>query len=200
MELLLNKTSPYARLVLTVTHEIGLAERIRCIWIDPWNETARLAELNPLAKIPTLVTPDGNCLIESDYIVQYLISLAEDRRLIPADGEQYSKMLYRQGLARGMMDCAFSVTIRRRFDDPDNSLLTQRWLDALPRATAALEAAANTRPLGYEPDLGDLAIAVALSYCDLRIPELAWRTKAPVLAVQVDRLASRPSLLSTAYD
>jgi len=199
MELLLNKTSPYARLVLTVAHELGIAERIRYVWVDPWTETARLAELNPLAKIPTLVTPAGASLVESDYIVQYLLDLVDDRCLVPGDGELRAQMLYRQGLAKGMMDCAFGVTIRRRFGDPEDSFLTRRWLDALPRSVAALEAATRARTPGLEPDLGDVTTAVALSYCDLRIPALAWRAQAPTLAALVDRLAQRASLVATAH-
>ena len=202
MDLLLNKTSPYARLVLTVAHELGLAARIRCVWVDPWTETARLAELNPLAKIPALVTPAGTCLVESDCIVQYLLALADDRRLVPGDGELRAQMLHRQGLAKGMIDCAFGVTIRRRFGDPEDSFLTQRWLDALPRAVAALETATRARAPGLDPDLdpdlGDVTTAVALSYCDLRMPTLAWRAQAPALAALVDRLAQRPSLVATA--
>jgi len=198
MELFLNKTSPYARLVLTVAHELGVAGRIRCVWIDPWAETARLAEHNPLAKIPALVTPAGTRLVESDCIVQYLLAVVDDHRLVPGDVEARAQMLYRQGVAKGMMDCAFGVTIRRRFGDAEDSVLTRRWLEALPRAVAALEAAQRARPPGADHDLGDLTTAVALSYCDLRIPELAWRVEAPALAALVDRLAQRPSLAATA--
>jgi glutathione S-transferase len=46
--------------------------------------------------------------------------------------------------------------------------------------------------------MGDLAIAVALSYMDFRVSEVAWRATAPRLAAWFERMSARPSMTSTA--
>lgn len=198
MKLYLNKTSPYARLVLVIAHETALFERLELVWVDPWNPSSELLAANPLAKVPALITDSGTCLIESDCIGQYLLALAGDTRLLPKAGEHQLKALHRLGLARAVIDCAFSAVIRHRFGDADDSALSVRWREALARAVAVL---AQDKTLGArdgDPDLGDLALAVAFSYCDLRVAELDWRGLAPRLAQLVDRLCARPSMRATA--
>ncbi len=41
-------TSPFARKVRVVSHELMLAERIELVLVDPWSD-ARLRALNPTA-------------------------------------------------------------------------------------------------------------------------------------------------------
>jgi GST-like protein len=47
---------------------------------------ARLAKVNPLAQVPTLVTPDGNVLTESAAITLLLADIAGKDSLVPAPG------------------------------------------------------------------------------------------------------------------
>ncbi|MRV70642.1 glutathione S-transferase [Duganella sp. FT92W] len=199
MHLYLNKTSPYARLALVAAHETGLAGALQLVWTDPWTDAPELLAVNPLGKVPALATDDGACLIESDAIVQYLLALSGDVQLLPAAPAQRLATLGRLGLARAVIDCAFGAVIRTRFGDAPDSILTRRWLAALPRAVAAIERdlarqAAPDRPV----DLGDLALGVAFAYCDLRQPQLAWRADAPRLAALVERVCQRPSMVATA--
>lgn len=46
----------------------------------------RLAEVNPLAQVPTLALPDGSIMTESAAITQYLAELAKDDSLVPEPG------------------------------------------------------------------------------------------------------------------
>jgi hypothetical protein len=48
------------------------------------------------------------------------------------------------------------------------------------------------------PDMGDLAVAVALSYVDFRLSEIRWREAAPKLAAWLDGITARPSMAATA--
>ncbi|CDG85684.1 glutathione S-transferase family protein [Janthinobacterium agaricidamnosum] len=197
MKLYLNKTSPYARLVLVIAHETALFERLQLISVDPWNAPPELLAANPLARIPALVTDTGSCLIESDCIGQYLLALAGDETLLPVPVEKRLDALRRLGLARAVIDCAFSIVIRARFGDSDESVLSRRWQAALPRAVSVLEQDDALNAREGDPDLGDLAIAIAFDYCDLRVPELDWRATAPRLAQFVDRIGRRPSMIAT---
>ncbi|MGE5539885.1 MAG: glutathione S-transferase family protein [Gemmatimonas sp.] len=196
MKLYLNKTSPYARLVLATAHETGLAERLETIWVEPWDDAPALLAVNPLGKVPALVTDAGVALIESAAICDHLIATAGSERLMPHPAAARDDALRRLGLGRATIDCAFGVVIHRRFSGGSDTGLTERWARAIPRAVAALEPLAASR-IGADPDLGDVAVGVALDYVDFRLPGVAWRDGAPALARWVDALRARPSFRAT---
>lgn len=197
MQLYLNKTSPYARLAFVTAHETGVAARLQTIWLEPWNDPPELLAVNPLAKVPALLTDDGTALIESSLICDYLVMVSRRETLLPSTLPARAQTLHRLGLGRAAIDCAFGVVIARRFNNGADTTLSQRWLHALPRATAALEISGAARAAAPDPDLGDLAVAVAFDYMDFRLPELGWRARAPKLATFVDRIRARPSMQAT---
>lgn len=197
MKLYLNKTSPYARLVLVVAHEKSLQDEIEPVWTDPWADAAALKAVNPYSKVPTLIARDGEPLTESQCICEYLDDVGGGRRLLPPEGAHRLPALRRIGLARGLIDAAFGVTIDRRFHaGTTDSGLAARWVAALERSFAVLEQSSATLDTAA-PDLGDLTLAVGLSYVEFRLPELGWRSRAPRLAMRFDRIAMRPAMRLT---
>ncbi|MCA6289269.1 MAG: glutathione S-transferase N-terminal domain-containing protein, partial [Phenylobacterium sp.] len=66
MKLLLSPASPYARKVWLAAAELGLADRIETLnaSASPVAENPELSALNPLGKIPVLVTDDGQSLYD----------------------------------------------------------------------------------------------------------------------------------------
>lgn len=197
MKLYLNKTSPYARLVLVTAHETGLADRIGKVWVEPWDDAPELMAVNPLAKVPAFLTDDGVTLIESGCICDYMVGLSHREDLLPSHPQARADTLRRLGLGRAAIDCAFGVVIRRRFNEDAGTILSERWLRALPRAAAALDGICATRLDKLQPDLGDIAVAVAFDYIDFRLPEIAWRNAAPALVRLADAVCSRPSMKET---
>jgi glutathione S-transferase len=197
MKLYLNKTSPYARLVLATAHEAGVASRLETVWLEPWDDNPQLLEVNPLSKVPALITDSGVTLIESALICDHLVTSSGCDRLLPANGAQRESVLERLGIGRAVIDCAFGSVIQRRFNDGADTALSKRWLKAIPRAVAVLEKIAAKRALPSEPDLADVATTVALDYVDFRLPEIAWRKNAPALARAVDLMLARSSMTAT---
>lgn len=199
MKLYLNKTSPYARLVMVVAHEKALAEKIECVWTDPWTSPAELLAVNPFAKVPALVTDGGESLAESGCICDYLDETGSGRRLMPRELPARLPALHKYGLGRGLIDVAFGVTIQRRFAAPDSRpVLAERWLAAVQRALDVLKHDATLARSSDAPDLGDLALAVGISYVEFRLPEAGWRARAPQLVQWFDRVAARPAMRLTA--
>ena len=88
MKLLLSPASPYARKVWLAAAELGLEGRIEATnaSASPVADTPELSALNPLGKIPVLITDEGDALFDSRVIADYLDSLTP-RRLCPASGE-----------------------------------------------------------------------------------------------------------------
>jgi glutathione S-transferase len=194
MKLYLNKASPYARLVLVVAHEKDLAERIELVWSDPWASEPTLLAATPLAKVPVLLAEDGEPLVESACICDYLDAIGSGRALRPIEKAARLACLRKYGLGRGLIDAAFGAVIQKRYAAGAGSLLETRWRSAASRAVSWLERLPNGDD---EPDLGDLSIAVGLSYLDFRMAELDWRAGAPRLGTWFGKVSRRASMRMT---
>ena len=72
MRLLGSKTSPFVRKVRVVAAELGLTDRIAFEELDPHAGPPALGGVNPLHKVPVLVTDDGTVLHDSPVIAEYL--------------------------------------------------------------------------------------------------------------------------------
>jgi glutathione S-transferase len=195
MQLYLNNASPYARLVFAVAYEKQLEDRIELIWTDPWASGSALIAANPLAKVPVLIAEDGQPLIESACICDYLDTIGSGPRLMPIDGAARLAALRKSGLGRGLIDVSFGAVIQKRYGSAAEGVLEKRWREAAARCVPMLE---NLPTLQSEPDLGDLSVAVALSYLDLRLPDIGWRTGAPRLTKWFEVVSARESLSKTA--
>lgn len=197
MKLYLNKASPYARLVLVVAHEKSLSDRIELVWTDPWQSRDELLTVNPFSKVPALSIGEDT-LIESACICDYLDMLGTGRTLLPPGAAERAAVLVKYGWGRALIDASFGTVIERRFSAAGaRSELAERWLAATERAIPLLEKEAD-RLGSSAPDLGDLAIAVALSYIDFRLPEVRWQARQPRLAAWLGEMTARASMRETA--
>lgn len=196
MKLFSSGASPYARKVAVAAHEAGLADRIEIVpaTVSPVSLNADVAAANPLAKVPTLVLDDGTALYDSRVIVEYLDHLSGGRLVPP--GEARWRSLRDQAVADGLMDAALLARYERALRPPE--LKWDEWdagqVGKVQRALDLLEA--DFRPAGA-PQIGDIAVACALGYLDLRFPELAWREGRRRLTAFEAAFAQRPSMQAT---
>ncbi len=196
MKLFYSPASPYARKCRAVAMEKGLHGGIEIVSAPPLENPPALHAVNPLGKVPALVLADGRCIIDSPVICAYLDSLNDSPRLIPASGPERFDALTREAIADGIQDAALSIVFERRRPEAERSSDWQaRWAAAIHRAVAHSAAHVSQRA---QPDLGDIALACALAYLDLRLPELAWDSKAQALRVWLTTMEKRPSLAATA--
>jgi glutathione S-transferase len=195
MELWYAPTSPFARKVRVVAHELGLADRLRLVEANPWTD-ARLRSINPLAKVPTLVLDDGEAIWESGLIAEQLAEPTGRRDLFPASGEPRRRALLLQALADGASTAAGRLYAdERRPADQRSEAMLARFRDALEATLDRLEAT----PLLDPPTIGEISVAVFLGYLDFRWPERDWRAKRPRLAGWFAAFAARPSMTETAH-
>ncbi len=200
MRLYHSKTSPYVRKVMVLAHEAGIHGRIEPVAASasPVGETATVAGDNPLGKLPCLLLDDGGALYDSRVICEYLDSLHDGHKLFPVAGPARWAALRRQALGDGICDAAllrryetFQRPPERRWDD---WMLGQKG--KVDRALDALEAEVASFP--KSPDIGLIAVAIALAYLDLRFAEDPWRDGRPLLAEWQADFATRPSMRETA--
>jgi glutathione S-transferase len=191
-------SSPYARKVRVVAHECGLARRIEEIPSNPWAAPEDLKALNPLGKIPTLVTEDGFALYDSAVISEYLDTLHDGPRLFPAEGAARWQALRTQALGDGIMDAAilWRVEITQRKEQGPTPGWVERQKGAILRSLDMLER--DETALAGPLTVGPIAIACALGYLDYRFGFLNWRDGRPRLAAWYAAFAERPAMVATA--
>jgi glutathione S-transferase len=197
MELFLNGTSPYARVVRIVALEKNLGHALDLSWVDPWNDDAALVDVNPHARVPVLLTDEGVALTESLLICLYLDGLDGTRSLLPQ--AQRAEVLALAGIGQGLIDAAFNTVIARKHQgiEAERSLLGERRWRSIERSLKLLDEELGV-PL-TEPLLGDIIVAVALSYLDFRLPDYAWQQAHPRLAAWDVAMQARPHFVATRF-
>ena len=199
MELYLNATSPYARLVRIVLLEKGLADAVTLKWCDPWADDAELLKANPAGRIPALVTEEGTTLSESMLIAVYLDSVSPNPPMLPA--ASLVEVLHLAGLGQNLMDAAFTTVIARKHygNEIDASELGQRRSRAIQRLLNQLNRDLGEKQQASSSNLGDIAIAVALDYLAFRLPEVNWKEEYPQLQEWHAGVTERASFQETAF-
>jgi glutathione S-transferase len=197
MKLLFSPFSPYVRKCLVTAAELGLDERIelRPSSAHPINRDQAIIADNPLGKVPTFFTDDGQVLYDSRVICEYLNDLAGGS-LFPAGAARWQSLTL-QSLGDGMLDAALLAryeTIAR----PEN-LQWPAWrdaqLDKIETSLAALDA--RPEPLQDRLDIGSLTIGCALWYLGVRFPDLGWQARRPRVAAWWAGFSQRPSMSRT---
>jgi glutathione S-transferase len=194
MKLFFSSTSPYVRKCMACAHELGLVSRIELLpsKAHPIDRDASIVAANPLGKVPTLVTDEGQALHDSRVICEYLDQLGGGS-LFPKDGSRWNALAL-QALADGLMDACLLA----RYEDAvrPEALRWAEWrqgqMDKVTTSLAALEA--GTPALDASVHIGTLATGCALWYLDLRFPEVVWRKQHPKLAAWWAAFGSRPSM------
>ena len=199
MELYLNATSPYARLVRIVLLEKGLADTVTLKWCDPWADDAELLKANPAGRIPALVTEEGTTLSESMLIAVYLESVSPNPAMLPAASR--GDVLHLAGLGQNLMDAAFTTVIARKHygNEIDESELGQRRSRAIQRLLKQLNNELGEKQQASNVNLGEIAIAVALDYLAFRLPEVNWKEEYPRLLAWHAGVTARGSFQETAF-
>ncbi|MDR5899277.1 glutathione S-transferase N-terminal domain-containing protein [Halomonas vilamensis] len=200
LTLYLNTSSPYARVVHVCLHETRLIEQTELRWCDPWAADSDLVDINPLSRIPALVTEDGQVLTESLLIAHYLDSLSEDVPLVPQD--QQEVVLSLAGFGQGLMEAAFQTVIARKHQgsEADTSVLGMRRVSAIERTLAMLNTHSATEAPQTERTLGGIAVAVALAYLSFRLPAFDWENRFPALQAWYAEVIDSESFALTAFE
>jgi len=199
MKLHWSPRSPFVRKVMAFAHEVGLAGRIETVrtMAAMTQPNRELMRLNPLGKIPTLVTDDGKVLFDSTVICEYLDSLHRGAKLFPQQPERRWQALRWHALGDNMLDNLVLWRNELLRPKPQQSSETLAAFDLKIRtAVSALDgeaAALGDTPIG----IGHVAIGVALGYIDFRFPELAWRDANKKIAAWYEIFSQRPSIRDT---
>lgn len=192
MKLYYSPTSPYACKVLAVAHEKGLDAKLEKLAAR--EPGVNLDRMNPLDKIPTLVTDDGEVLIESALICQYLDEIGKGRRLYPESGKARRRMLQLEAVGHGVLDAGVLCRMEARMHKPEQ--ISPEWIERqqkkLKRGLAVMEQALDE--LGATVTPAHITFAVTLGFLDRNNVLAGWRDSHAKLAKWYDGFIKQPCM------
>ena len=187
MQLYSSPFSPFGRKVRACAVARDIDRQITVHAVDPNQELPELWAVNPLGKIPALVTVDKVGLFDSRVICEFLDTVGDAPAMFPPRGGPRWRALLLQSLADGIMDAALLRRAEALRPDPREAALA-RQQGKIDRALAELEGT----PPHHIVDVGVIAVACALGYLDARFAHEPWRATYPTLAAWHAEVAAMP--------
>ena len=180
LQLYSSPPSPFGRKILLAAHSLGLIDWLEVLTADTNDPQDGNRQLNPLGKIPTLQTP-GGVLYDSRVIMNFL-DQQRPGQLFSADPAARLKTETEAALADGIMDAAILIVYESRFRPETHYVesFVEYQRDKIRRALAHIETGQPAYDRADQPDAGQIGLACALDYLDLR-GQLDWRAEAPSL-------------------
>jgi glutathione S-transferase len=187
--------SPFVR-------RVGIALRLYDIPFEhkPWStfgDADKIRPYNPLTRVPTLVLDDGEVLIESHIMLDYLDSLVPaDKRMFPSTEPARHKALKVAALATGLGDKAVSLFYEGRLHKEVSDTWVDRCRKQIATVLGVLEAdrAARKSDFWFGDRLGhaDVAVVTALRFIAEAHTGLVSMNDFPSLKSDAARLEALP--------
>jgi glutathione S-transferase len=182
--------SPFARKARIAIAVLGLSDKIDLREADLNDPADSIRAQNPLGKIPVLIMEDITAYYDSRVILEVLDHLAGGGKIIPAEPRARFAALRLQALCDGILDAGVLLVYENRYRPPEK--LVQAWVDRqtdkVTRALTALEAAPPE--IDAPPNVGQIALACALGYQDLRFGGV-WRKTYSKLVAWLERFEAQ---------
>lgn len=200
MKLVGSLTSPYVRKVRVQLHEKEIP--FEFVLENVWDESTRIADYNPLGKVPCLILDGGQTVFDSLVISGTLEYMLPTIPLLPSDPKMRALVRTMESLGAGICDAAVGILLEKRFHDEGQAsqVVLDRQLQKIENSLAWLSHNIKTTPGFYLTEhfsLADVSVGCALFYLDFRMPDLGWRDTYPEIAEYADRLSHRPSFENT---
>ena len=194
MQLIGSYLSPFVRRVAISMNVMGLPYEQNSILAFASPDQIRCH--NPLIRVPTIVLDDGDVLVESYAILDYLDELAGDsKRLTPANGPERRRVMKDTAVAVGSMDRAqwavyeYRHRPQEKVHEPwaehndSRAIGGLQYLDRLASEVGETDWLSNTDRISQS----DISAVVAYSFAAAVRPNLDLEVAAPALKSFVAR-------------
>jgi len=192
MQLIGMLDSPYVRRVAVTASVLGIELEHRSLSV--FHNYDDMRKINPLVKVPTLVCDDGEVLVDSTLIIEWLESLPGAGRSLMAVTD-YRRALRLVGIALIVMEKAVQIfyETEKRPADKQYAAWGSRVEQQLTEALRLLDAACGEGWLcGDALGQADISATCAWGFVRLTRPDLASSDKWPRLAALADRAEALP--------
>ncbi|MBV4466845.1 glutathione S-transferase [Pseudomonas sp. SWRI79] len=174
--------SPYVRRVAISAKCLGIPLEHESVSV--FRNFEQFQQINPVVKAPTLVLDDGEVLMDSTLIIDYLeVLAAPGKSLIPNDPDQRLRSLRLIGLA--LAACEKSVQLYYERNLRPAEIQYAPWVDRvegqLAAAYSALERELEKQPLKTDGSIAQdgITLAVAWSFTNLVVPDQVQAAQFP---------------------
>lgn len=200
MEIIGMLDSPFVRRVAVTARLLGLEYQHRPLSIFQSYDEFR--QLNPLVKVPTLICDNGETLVDSTLIIDYLQSLAgSSGKLMPEKNSERRTALRIIGTALVAMEKVVQVIYETRHRPPE--LQHAPWLERLTQqllsAVELMErAVGDGERWVFGPNImqPDVSTAIAWRFVQHVVPEIVDEKKYPGLVRYSERAEALPEFLA----
>lgn len=187
--------SPFVRRVGVALRLYGLDFEQRPFSV--FGDAEAVRALNPVTKVPVLVLPGGETIIESHMMIDYLDGLfPPDQRLFPAREPQRHRALKIASLGMGLAEKAVSLFYEQRLHETVSEVWAGRCRMQILSTAAELERQVAALPtpfwFGSRPGHADVAVAVAVRFVSDVLPGLLNGTDHPSLLGFAARMEALP--------
>jgi glutathione S-transferase len=196
MKLAFSPGSPFARKVRIAAIELGLIDKIELFTaaVAPAQPNPEYSKIYPMKKLPALILGNGDIIVDSYVIVEYLDELAGGGKLIPTSGPTRWKVKSDHSMLQAMLDsmllCRYEKMVRPQ------GLQWQGWSDDhWNRAWTGMAHFENQPDMLSRPlDISQIALVCVLGYADYRFADCGWRKAYPKLDAFHEKMLQRPSV------
>jgi glutathione S-transferase len=188
--------SPYVRRVAVSLQMLGLRFEHRALSVFRHYDEFR--KLNPVVRVPTLVSENGVVLADSTLILDYAESLARPRSLMPTEPLARQHALHVLGLALAAGDKSVALFYERnlRPADKQHEPWAARITEQIQSAYAALEQHFQQHPPTAQDDTlpqPALSTAVFWHFTQRALPGVAAPQQYPALAALSELAEALPA-------
>ena len=175
--------SPFVRRVAVTLHHYHMPFSRNTISV--FGDAAKMKKINPLIRIPSLILENGETLIDSVAIIDYLDEMAGPARaLVPPHGAERRKIMQATALAHGAAEKAGQISYERFFHI--GKALSKDWearcLKQLSAALVQLESQCGAPWfIDMKMSHADVMTGCLIGYLKLRVPEAFPIRKYPKL-------------------
>ena len=213
MRLFYSPFHTFVHKVLVTAHECGHWDHMERIATFPFKnnqgedcgDSYDITPLNPLGKVPTLVTDDGQSVFGSQAICEYLDATARTGKMYPEPGPGRWDALCRLSLSDSIFESTVQMVMEQWKPRDQWNMGLFEWL--WPKFTAGLDSLERDMARGWDSfDVGHAAMLHAISYLGFRAefyeakdpihPNFNWRAGRLALSAWYDEAVQRPSVRS----
>jgi len=198
LKLIGRNLSPYSRRVAVAMTllDIPHSREYLSVTTDP----DRGLELNPVGRVPVLELDDGERLIESAAILDYLMELVGPAKsLIPPHGKARRDCIQLMSIGSGVLDKSVNAVYEQRRRPAEK--VHEPWRQHLLRQAAggltALDARAASRTgswlLNDQIGMADITAAVTVTFLRVMVPELVQAGLYPALYALTEKAEALPA-------
>lgn len=203
MKLLGMLDSPYVRRVAISLKMLDMT--FEHLPLSVFSAFDKVQTINPVVKVPTLVTDDGVVLMDSGLILDYLDRLAAPHQtLLPSDLKTYAQAQKITGIA--LAACEKAVQAVYEYGLRPTEKQHQPWLDRVHgQLNAALglleQEAKNAHPwlFGDTPLQADITTAVAFRFAFGKLPDHIHANHYPALSAFSAQAEANPAFQAYPY-